>query len=393
MPGYKKARRSGYKKRRTTKKYRRGIQTKPMYKRQNIYKSKGKDALAVYVNPWSTATTNPKVPDGKCRMSTGLRMQAVREYSNDAINTRMEFVIFPGLACGLSANTQTINTGGLTAADLQLPANDWLGDMIYENHGKFLATTTGDNIEFKQETADAISKWRLVSQAVRFTLINNADENDGWFEAVRFTVTDDYGKLRVKTIGTPSATGTPSYVAPGNGTSQANVGLITATGDNHANIYENIGNLVENPSYVSGKLRDIHRYQFQLRPIDTDHDFNDVHRLYTIPTAAAPGDPAEGTTATANDFSHEAAQMKSGCVDDSYDLIYVRIHGRLAAATGASTPTRIMAHCVANHEVMYAQGAAFTRYHSETEASPIFKALSTKLIEGNVKAAWKSKTI
>ena len=381
--GYSKRKKSSYGGRRKGGKYskkRYSTQRKPMYHKQNVRKSKGSDQLSVYVNPWSTATTNPKVPDGKCRLSTGLRLQNVHEYLNDN-NGPMEFIIFPGCACGLSANSRTVDNsmppGSISAVGSE-------GDLLYENHGTFTPSKNGNFEVFVQERSAAIAKWRLVSQAVRFTLINNADENDGWFEAIRFTVTSDYGKLIAKRT---AATGGVGYVAPTDG--QANPG----NGPGHDSIFDNIGNLVEHPSYISGKLRDIHRYQFQLRPIDTDHDFRDVHRQYVIHENAILGDddpdPLSTAGYTQDDFSHEAREMKDGLVDQSYDLIFIRCHGR-AAATGVN-PTRIMAHVVSNQEIMYEQGSAFSRYHSETDASPYFKPVSQKMVEGNIKAGWKTK--
>lgn len=371
-------RRSTYRKKRRLSKKRYGrTQRRPAYKRQSVMKSKGSDQLAVYVNPWSTATTNPKIPDGKCRLSTGLRLQAVREYLNDD-NGEMEFLIFPGCGCGLSANNKTVD--GDTETD---NINEGTRDLLYENHGTFTYQAEAGWNTYSQEKTAAIAKWRLVSQAVRFTLINNADENDGWFEAIRFDLTNDYGKLNIK--HNANATPPQAWISPGKGALGG-----TPTGDTFDNLYDNIGNLVEHPSYISGKLRDIHRYQFQLRAVDADHDFRNVDRQYIIHEDARPSDPPPTATITPLDLSHEAKEMKDALCDFSYDFIYVRIHGR-PAAEGVN-PTRIMTHVVANQEIMYEQGSAFSRYHTETDASPYFKTVATKLVEGNIKAAWKSKT-
>ena len=348
-----------------------------MFKKPNIRKSKGYDQLAVYVNPWSTATTNPKIPDGKCRLSTGLRLQAVREFQNNE-NGDMEFIIFPGCASGLAVNNTTVGNNVLANMD----------HVVFENHGMFDSSYTGiapnDTNHLAQQSSNVLAKWRLVSQAVKFTLVNNADENDGWFEAIRFTATNDFGKFGIK---------------PHTNTDQAFVGVrgknLDGDGDAnmppedvyHDNIWSNIGNLVEHPSYISGKLRDIHRYQFQLRAIDTDHDFNNVSRSYAIHGAAIDG-PSENPESL-NEVSHEANDMKKAMIDDSYDLIFLRVHGR-PAATGV-TPTRLMTHVVSNQEIMYEQGCAFSRYHSETDASPMWPALNIKMVEGNIKAAWKTR--
>jgi len=124
--------------------------------------------------------------------------------------------------------------------------------------------------------------------------------------------------------------------------------------------------LVENPTYVTGKLRDIHRHVFQLAPQGSDHDFRE------LPSAFLSGNPVGNT---------------NPLLDDNFDAIYIRIHGR----TGSESPTRIMTHIVSNQEVIYDEAATLCRYHSETVMTPSFSIAKRAMVTGSTKASKRTK--
>jgi len=259
---------------------------------------------AVYNNPFSTATTNPKIPDGKVYASTGVRLQSVREVANDD-NGNMDILLFPGLNNGCC-----ISSADTTTAVVSMP---------YRDHGMFESGPLPST-----QIAASIHKWRIVSQALKITLVNNSDENDGWFEAIRIQGSSDSGFLPTSQLDdTPPGV----YVASGG---VDPLPMVSST------------NLVEHPTYVTGKLRDIHRYMFHLMPQGNDHEFNVM--------------PREVTT---------NEQFVSSCLDnESYDAIFIRVHGRAGAA-----PTRLMLHVISNQEVVYDESSFMTRYHSEAKGN------------------------
>jgi len=111
-------------------------------------------------------------------------------------------------------------------------------------------------VYFNQTPGNAISEWRVVSQGLKITLTNNSDENDGSFEAIRLRWSAGERSMTNQTGQVPLP-GTLAYT----------------------NLFQSTviaSNFVEHPTYTTGKLRDIHRHTFQLRPTTDDHDFQHI---------------------------------------------------------------------------------------------------------------------
>nr|QTE03400.1 MAG: capsid protein [Nandayus nenday CRESS-DNA-virus sp.] len=287
--------------RRRVGRYRRGAYRRGFVSAGRVGKSHFSACSAVYHNPFSTATTNPKIPDGKTYASTGLRLQAVTEISNDATGP-IDILLFPGLGNGVVIDSSDTAISGNTRS------------MPYNDHGRFSDSPY-------TQTSAAIHKWRIVSQALKITLINNSDENDGWFEAIRIQGSDDSG------FGPAEIDG-----EEGNFIGASTAGTLPALSST---------NLVEHPTYCTGKLRDIHKYLFHLMPQGNDHDFNIIPRATTLEFAGPNLD------------------------NENYDMVFIRVHGR----AGSASPTRLMLHVVSNQEVVYDEGTFMTRYHSECQGN------------------------
>lgn len=315
---------------------RRPLRTRKVYRRRKSYRpsarsglrSKVRDHLAVYHNALSTASTNAKIPDGKCYHSVGLRLQAVKEFQNDGSGT-MDFLIFPGINNGVVADSVVSDPLSLNL-------------MPYTNHFSL-------DTNYEQDAGTEVARWRVVSQACKFTLVNNSDENDGWWEAIRIQVNPQRDDT--------SPDGWGYGIVDG----KAIIGGTSIPGMNLG-----ITNLVEHTTYCTGKLRDIHRHVFDLMPQGSDHDFVET-----------PFKMLESTAV------HHMIDARN------YDAIFVRIHGR----PGASTPTRIMVHNVCNQEVLYQESSTMSRFHSESDNhNAIFQASKRKRQNGDHKAAKKTRT-
>lgn len=319
---------------------RRYARRRPVARRRRVYRrgminragsTRLRQQLATYYNPFSTATTNPKIPDGKAYHSAGIRLQAVKEFVMSTGNT-LDLLLFPGLSNGLIVAKQD-------------PASTRY--MPYQSHGRFVGNTT----LMEQPVETTISSWRVVSQGLKITLTNNSDENDGWWEAIR--VQPGFAS----SFGMVNPEGDGSFYI---GTTADSADLPAVDVDKQ---------MVENPSYVTGKLRDIHKHLFCLAPQGKDHDFTKI--LARFSETDAEGYP------TAADLNF----------DFNFDCIYIRIHGRSGA-----TPTRIMTHVVSNQEVIYDEGAQLTRYHSETEHNEAaFDRAKRNVIMASPKAAKRLK--
>ena len=323
--------------RRPARRGRTALTTRPRYVRTRTTKSKADDQASVYVDPFSLRTSNPKIPDGKCRLSSGIRLQAVREFVNDTGST-MGFVIFPGL------NNAVLATNTISDTLMPFPA-----------HGGFTYDGVGVPPTYTQ-TDSNIAKWRQVSLGAKFTLVNNSDENDGWFEAVRFTSgrTDSHFQVgQLSGIIGPIPEGTGGTLP----------------------VLDPAYQMVEHPSYVTGKLRDIHRHLFCLKPHDTDHDFQHVKGVYE------------------DDGGGRIQDMEHDLMDHSYDMIFVRIHGRVGDGGGGGTPTRVMLHIVSNQEIMYEPGTPLSRFHTETDMSSYITTLKRSQVESSQKATKRLKVV
>lgn len=325
---------------------RRGLFKKPAYTGMKINTTALAQAKS-YFDPFSLATVTPKIPDGKCLLSTGLRLQAVYELAANTDSGVMHIWFYPGINAGLEAKGVVDNQG--TVANGEVVVNYTGHAPLYADRAVQNTSNLGRGFNKVSQfplTADDtletslsnIVKWRLVSQGLKLSLVNNSDENDGWWEAIRFTPSQDSNEW---TLGSRTADETaaqfPFYVER----------------DYYGNLkQETQTSLVEHPTYNTGKIRDLHKYMFQLKAQDTDHPFNKL---------AAQEINAE-----------KCEEFIRNCVDQSYDCIYIRIHGR---PTG-SNPTRLLAHVVSNQEVMYESESTMNRFHTETVAIPNFDTIA-----------------
>lgn len=320
-----------YKGRRTTRRMGARRLSRARYTRPSMTRGKAFDELRVYADPFSIATSNPKIPDGKATSSAGIKLQAVDEFVNDG-SGEMQFILFAGINCGVIGYSI---------------ANDTLNfkTLRYSNHIAYgPGTATGEITVIPG--SNKISKWRCVSQGVRFSLVNNSDENDGWWEAIRWSPREDKSDFDLLIEDDGTRTPVPRETIAS-------------------------GNLVEHPSYTTGKLRDIDKFLFQLRANTDDHEFHRIRDTY-------------------NDGPNEdSLDIQEDLIDHSYDFIYLKIHGRPSA--DGNPPSRVMAHCVCNQELIYDESSFLKRFQTETNATTSFGLLKNQLSAQNPKAGKKRK--
>lgn len=262
--------------------------------------------LAVMINPFSVATTNPKIPDGLGHISAGVRLQNAFTIAGAAGKTVHHVLLFPGL-------TNSVYT---LRSDDALAAFDQFRFNPFASHSAIEANNEQAN---KME----IAKWRVVSSGLRIALINNSDNNEGWWQAIRVRI--DLNDLKLNEVGG----GNPSRILkPMN---NANPPVVV---NSFPGVSMN-AELVEHPTYQSGKLRDIHKHLFQLNPENEKHHFQVL----------------------------EKAVVPKACVDPAYDAVYIRIHGNQS--------TMMLFHNVMNQEIIYDESATLARYQSECEAPKI----------------------
>lgn len=242
------------------------------------------------LDPFDKGMSQPKLLDGKVARSSGIRLRATGEITCN-ISGSTYIALFPGASNVLCWRVDS---------DPLVPE---VTPVEFQGH----LDTIADRANVKAT--------RTVGTALRLSLVNSADQNEGYWEAARIpTSALDFGFA-------------------GAGTSLA----------------QTLGNLdLSNyQTYLTGKLRDIHRYQFKLNAIDNDIDFS---RILTEPP--------------------EVSQF----VSEQWDTIIIKIHGRVEVGA----PSMLMYDCISCQEVIYKENTALARLMTTSPYVPQTKSLLTR---------------
>lgn len=243
--------------------------------------------VAILTDPFSLVT-QPKLWDGKKQSSSGIRLRATGEITLDQAGPTY-LCLVPGHSTCLAWQTA--------------PATDYY------------------NIPFRGHMGTAVDRSnvklaRIVSCGLRLTMINNSDQNEGYWEAARISVQPSDFKI-------DATTGSLRYKL-----TQPTNPLLVGTGLAGSNPIPNI-TLSNHATYQSGKLRDLENYQFKLNSVDNEHDFAPI-------------------------FEPPSEEM---FLDQQFDMILIKLHGR-QQNTG---PTQLMYDAISNQEVIYLEDTSLAR--------------------------------
>jgi hypothetical protein len=167
-----------------------------------------------------------------------------------------------------------------------------------------------------------ILRSRIVSSALRLKLTNNSSSDDGYWEATRLNLKqNDYA---------------PLY--GGLETGRLNPWMLDFAQDisNHA-------------SYQFGLLKDIHKFQFELNQVESNHPFVNNHQ-YPMSFWGMNFDVVESM------------------FDPAFDAILIQIHGRMGDVF-----SELMYDVVSNQEVVYTKNTILGNYTNVTPAPPARK--------------------
>lgn len=249
----------------------------------NNQQAKVSPQLAAYskglLDPFQSTVPQPKIYDGKTLRSAGVRFRSTGELTCHSGITYI--VLAPAL------------TGPMT----------WYG-LNDATPPVWTANLHQDTIEHVGTAADRaiIDKIRTVGVGLKLNLMNSADQNEGYWEAARFSTNHEDFQL---------------------------VGDTTAR-TRHTNLAANVPlELSNEPTYQRGKLKDIHQYMFRLNSNNTDHNFGKLSETETL----------------------------SQVLDEDWDMIVIKIHGRVEAGS----PSVLNYEIVNNQEVVYKSGTAISR--------------------------------
>jgi hypothetical protein len=224
------------------------------------------DHLAILRNPFSLAIPTGKVPDGKVNLSTSERLQT--SFQKNFGNGEMTILLSPNFSTAYVVQVKTSAPGVVPATyDMSAIGYGDAGHVMTYDHNVIQGTHTVRKAE------SAADKWRLVSAGMRISLVNTSERNDGWFEAIRlntsyspqdFVVDNPQGAL-------------VDYMV------YQNIGITEGGILNSRNSWAN------DPSYITGKLLDIHKWMFYLQASE-ERDFKALPTEWEDDLGAADGD-------------------------------------------------------------------------------------------------------
>lgn len=333
--------------------------------------------LAVIKNPFSTAVPTAKVPDGRSPTSLSTRWHVSNSKSSKT--GKFLFCLQPSATCplivsGVSADNTvvyefqagptefavskrpdplTVTSGtpptaapasaALTIPDTfsQIPvavANNITGQSTNFPFGAAEVgpkSTLNNNQELRLVTSqNSPEKWRLVSQGLRLTPINNAELNSGWFEAIR--VPSSYNIQECAIVSASDPANAPSCISVDLKSFEGGI----AFASNWANY----------PGYISGKVRDLPRHVFYLQTVGDRnyHDANDINDCSAI------GDEYARFQSSVEDIE--------GYIDTTFDTVLIRING-IPSTSDAQVPA-IHYHSVSNLEHIQQANSLLKRFES-----------------------------
>lgn len=294
---------------------------------------------AVIRNPFSTAVANAKIPDGSVALSTSCRYSVSTTVSD--VDGSIDLLLTGGLYSGL-----TVLTSPAASTNKQ-------NNFTFGTNSRVFTNTRSGEVNTITQSAGMPNQYRVVSQGLRISLINNSQDNDGWFEAIRCTPSNsnsDWGLVEAQ--GTPAE---PLTIAPvlnryeGSGSVDSSLFNITQT------------NWAMNPSYIAGKARDLSKHNFILHRQE-NNNFIEIPQVCDLVTEA----PVASPTFSPRPFT-AANDMSPWWVDKQMDSILIRIRANAAGTTNGNIVLHL--HMVQHVEECYDERSDVFRFMSKCPAN------------------------
>jgi len=262
------------------------------------------------LDPFDKGMSQPKLLDGKVSRSSGIRLRATGE-----------------ITCNGAGSTYIALIPGASNVICWRVDND-------PNVPEVTPTPFQGHLDSVADRAN-VKSCRTVGTALRLSLVNSADQNEGYWEAAR--------------IPTSALEFSFTEAVPANPDPAGDGSLPPTPAMYNSAVSMTLGNLdLSNyATYLTGKLRDIHRYQFKLNAIDNDVAFQ---RILTEPPAV-------------DQF-----------ISEQWDTIIIKIHGRVEVGA----PSMLMYDCISAQEVIYKENTALARLMTTSPYVPQTKSLLTR---------------
>lgn len=296
----------------------------------------------VFHDPFDRATKQPKIPDGKCTESLGFSTQSVVQLQNKAGQDTIHLLMFAGQNAGYVASNVT--QASLGSRFYYIPGFTGSGGPNWS----YIATTAGGLIRQRDEYAN----WRVVSQGLQIKLMNALEEDDGWWEAVRYSDALTTVNHNLTTVDNSTDIDAHGTIAPVDEIEPSVGGNITSR------------SIVNEPSYATGLLRDLNKVQFNLHGRKDHHDF--TSQMSDMQSGELFAVVAGQWSAVFKQGDIDAERIINQYIDDGYDMVYVRLHCRSNTNQSPYLGSRFHVNCVSNQEINFDSGQRESRYQTRS---------------------------
>lgn len=327
----------------TKKKKTRTKQVTRSLSKKSVTTSSDRAHFDVRVNPFSTATPQPKILDGLFTSSLSRRLQNVEEIANvqgtleGRLPSNEMWVVFsPTFGIPVTVFNTLIGRdrrGAIPSHPQYIGCNNQtaLLQNCANGNQNLVVWPPEVNTTYEVVNKSGFSNWRIVSSGLRLELANTDEENDGWFEAFRFNWNQNPDHLAITGLA-----GTRVGEQLGVGVSPNILGYLQGV------------SLTEQPGYTTGLLKDINKLEFRLHPQSSTHDpcvlkskndyTNGLDMIHSADLGAII--PQNG-----NLLSNEIINQY---VDNNMDWICLKLHTRNAVGTGVGS--RLVCSVIQNIE-------------------------------------------
>lgn len=244
------------------------------------------------------------------------------------------------LFAGYNNNLQVRSDGDLLQPDY---ANFFTSSPYVELPKKIWVSTTVDTRYKDESPTEACVAWRCVAAGLRMSLTNNQEEDDGWWEAIRFKPN---WKNRLGTFLTKTGPGADLTLAGCNPNPPTNILVAGHMAYEDSPAYfqhwwlDAKQQFAGHSSYCSGKLRDLHHFTFRLKRTGKDHPFMEFGRPNP--------NQDEGDYPLINPVGSED---QTPWFDPNWDVVTIRIYPR--QATGEAVSSRLLYDVRMNAQYQY----------------------------------------
>lgn len=325
------------------KRDRRPAITKPV--RKSTKASAHSKHFSVIANPFSKATQQPQIPDGRMLASLPRRCQLVTEVTNNVtVGDNPTYILLcPSLGLAFQTYQDTNVPGSLDTSVYGL-----------QNRGATVSVTEVDDGQGGNKTViknyNDIAKWRIVSQGINIKLNNVEDENDGWYEACRFQHDWSPDELSIR-----SAKNQPGPIENGDDIVLAPLSNTYLTG-----AIQKIGlTMVEQRGYESGLLKDIHKRMFQL------HNNTSAIRPKSLQGFMDLSSQVVFQETEPQAFIDDSAsnrQLMNALWHDDYDCVLIKLYPRKNTNTPGQTGSKLICNAIQNLELEYSPTSDLSTY-------------------------------